>query len=181
MFPSSGSLTQRPLRSPGSWWGQFPGFLATIGHCDFRPPYPARFVVLRTPVTDPRACVRSARPDAGRRPGALRGGSSTPLFPIRQRSDLPGSWRTLLCLCPALGPRQDQRTRPCGALTRPPTETRRRLPRKYDFRGSMTRPWHSLSTLRPRVASSDARLASRFWPALRGVIAYPQGSYERFL
>jgi len=39
-------------------------------------------------------------------PGALRWGSSqAPLIADRRRPDLPGSWGTLLCLCPALRPR----------------------------------------------------------------------------
>jgi len=53
----------------------------------------------------------------------------------------------LLCLCPALRPRQDQRTRPFSTSTRPPLCPQRRLLHR-SFRGSITRPWHSLSTLR---------------------------------
>ena len=45
----------------------------------------------------------------------------------------------------------------------------------------MTRPGHSLSTLRTRrLPDAAARLASRCGPALRGGIGYPQGSTERF-
>jgi hypothetical protein len=128
MFPSSDSLTQRPLRSPGSRLGRFPSFNATMRHSDSRPSCPWRFVFLRPTVTDPRVCLRSARPDAGRRPGALRLGSSTPTFTDQKRPGLPGSRRTLLCLCPALGPRQDRMHQ---ART-----VRRHGPRRFHSEGS---------------------------------------------
>ena len=52
-----------------------------------------------------------------------------------------------LCLCPALRPRRDQRTRPFGTSARPPLIPRRGL-LHWNFRGSITRLRHSLSTLR---------------------------------
>jgi hypothetical protein len=99
----------------------------------------------------------------------------------RRRPGLPGSWRSLTRLCPALGPRQDQRARPYGTLTRPPLETGRRLPQGGVFRGSITLPWHSLSTSRPAGCpdrTQDSLPAAG--QALRDGIDYPQGSSERF-
>jgi hypothetical protein len=65
---------------------------------------------------------------------------------VLRLSQVPGEPR--LCLGPALGPRLDLRTRPCSASARPPLPERRRLSELDTFRGSMTRLWHSLSTLR---------------------------------
>jgi len=81
----------------------------------------------------PCACVRSTRPDAGPAAWSFGCGSPTPPFNDRKRPDLPGSWRTLVCLRPALGPRQDRRPRPYGAPTRPPPDTRRRLLQAMTF------------------------------------------------
>jgi hypothetical protein len=54
-------------------------------------------------------------------------------FP-RTRSGLPGSQRTPLCLCPALGSRSDLGASPrCGALVWPPLTPRRRLRRCSPF------------------------------------------------
>src|SRR3990172_2462232 len=67
-----------------------------------------------------------------------------------------------------------------GATTRPPLEPRRRLPRSQ-FRGSITRPGHSLSTLRRMDRSTTTQDSL---PATGQVlpdgIGYPLGSNERF-
>jgi len=46
--------------------------------------------------------------DARRWAWSFGWGSSLPPFSDQKRPDLPGSWGTLLCLCPALRPRQDR-------------------------------------------------------------------------
>ena len=94
------------------------------------------------------ACVRSVPPDASGTTGSFAIGSPTPTF-RRRRWDLPGSWRTPLCLCPGLRPRRDHPPKPCRVPVRPPPATQRRLPRADIFRGSIPRLWHWLSTLRP--------------------------------
>jgi len=59
---------------------------------------------------------------------------------------------------------------------RPPLCPRRRLPRQTQFRGSITRPWHSLSTLRGLgLPSLHARLASRCGPHSTGRDWLPAG------
>ena len=66
------------------------------------------------------------------------------------------------------------------ATTRPPLELRRGLPRSQ-FRGSITRLRHSLSTLRRTdhsATTQDSLLAAG--QALPDGIGYPQGSNERF-
>ncbi len=60
----------------------------------------------------------------------------------RRRGDLPGSWRTLLCLCPGLRPRQDHPLKPFEVPVLPPLRQRRRLPQGDNFRGSIPRLRH---------------------------------------
>ncbi len=57
------------------------------------------------------ACVRSVPPGVGSPAWSFGIGSPTPTF-SRRRWDLPGSWRTLMCLCPGLRPRQDLPPKP---------------------------------------------------------------------
>lgn len=67
-----------------------------------------------------------------------------------------------------------------GATTRPPLEPRRRLPRSQ-FRGSITRPGHSLSTLRRMDCSTTTQDSlPAAGQALPDGIGYPLGSSERF-
>ena len=47
----------------------------------------------------------------------------------------------------------------------PPSHDSEGLGRLCTFRGSITWPWHSLSTLRAALTDDDARLACRGWPA----------------
>jgi hypothetical protein len=62
---------------------------------------------------------------------------------------------------------------PCGK--------RRRLPRRVPFRGSITRPTHSLCTLRSRGRPPNhATLGSGRLPAFAGQECYLLGSIERF-
>ena len=70
---------------------------------------------------------------------------------------------------------------PKGAPARPPPGRRRRLPRGGVFRGSITRPWHWLSTLRRTDCSATTQDSlPAAGQALRGGIGYPQGSEKRF-
>ena len=87
-----------------------------------------------------RAWARGAR--------RLRVRLSGPLDPWR-KWDLPGSWRTPLCTCPARGPRRVPSARPSSTLgCCLPSYQGRRHSRRQTYRGSVTRPMHSLSTLR---------------------------------
>ena len=65
-----------------------------------------------------------------------------------RRQSLSRSRGILLCIRPALRPRRDRaRQAKCGETVLPPQCPKRRLPHGV-FRGSITRPLHSLSTLR---------------------------------
>ena len=63
----------------------------------------------------------------------------------------------------------------------PPSFRRRRLRRRRSFRGSITRLFHSLPTLRATISDDYARLASGWWLAFAGWDCLPWGSFERFL
>ena len=54
-----------------------------------------------------------------------------------------------------------------------------RRPSRWTFRGSMTRPAHSLCTLRLTVTRFDATLGSGCRPALPGGVGYPLGSLSK--
>ena len=93
-------------------------------------------------------------------------GSALPLPTFRgRRQDFPRSSGTLPCICPALRPRSDRRLLTlAGTPTRPLRLPRQRL-RQGNFRGSITRLLHSLSTLRRvsyvrRKTRSGCRLGS---------------------
>ena len=61
-----------------------------------------------------------------------------------------------------------------------PAHSTTKAPTSREFRGSMARLRHSLSTLRSAVHTAPRK--TRFWllAALPGGIGYPQGFYERF-
>ena len=119
MFPSNGSLNQRPLPSAGSRSGRFPGFLGTMRRSDSLSPVPLHFV----------AFVPRYR---------LRGDG--------RASQVPGEPSCAHALLS--DPGGAVRVRPLD-----PNDAAFRLsdgvgPLAFPFRGSITRPMHSLSTLR---------------------------------
>jgi hypothetical protein len=180
--PTHGSMRSIPLPSPGSLRSRFPCFAGTMRMCDSLGPshrasfsfawrYPALRPVLRS--------QRSRTPDRGpgvHQPVPIAGNGRRETIRVSQRF-----WGILVCLCPALRPRRDQRIRPYDTSARPPSLRQRRLPTTRLFRGSITRPWHWLSTLRPRGyprRTQDSLPAAG--PALRDGIGYPQDSNGRF-
>lgn len=126
-----------------------PGSSVLSGHCDAPASLPPRFVAFagryrlvadlfapangRRRSSAGRELGHPESPASGKGPAETRG---PPTFP-------GNPW----CLCPALRPRRNRRARPYGPPTRSPLYPRRRLPH-WVFRGSITRPRHSLSTLR---------------------------------
>jgi len=95
---------------------------------------PLRF--LRKTVTTPCVCVRisdQARRRLGARGFQVRQPLGSLLVKRWRRSGVPSSWGTLVCLCPVLGPRQDQRSRPYTASAWPPFIQRRRLLARGNF------------------------------------------------
>jgi len=115
-----------------------------------------------------------------RRRLAVRRGA-TPLVP-RRHPDLPGSWRTPLCTCPALRPRRDLCARPLphfGCCL--PPFGRRRLPRLPNISGlNHTARTFAVYASQGGLPHRHARLASGGWPALPGGTGYPLGPCERF-
>ena len=93
-------------------------------------------------------------------------------------SHVPGEPR--LCFCPALRPRRTDRIRPLRCDGAAPILTTRRAT-AMNFRGSITRLWHWLSTLRrmgrPNTTQDSLPAAGL---ALPDGLEYPQGSNERF-
>ncbi len=149
IVPFRRSAIRRPLPSTGS--------------CGSVPRLHRYYEAFRLPAAHPAAlrCLRLAVPlcalvfRSRRRPNAAAAGQGLwiyrlPLVPVtaRRRQALPGSWRTPVCSCPALRPRWDLRARPSrrfGAAFRGYYNVG-----SHDdhLRGSITRPVHSLSTLR---------------------------------
>ncbi len=146
--------------------------------------HPASLRCLRSavPPLHPRFAPAGMECDAGGRGfSRFRSGYPCPDLGWR-RQGLPGSWGTHARACPALRPRRDRKRQAiaasrCGL----PPPKRRRLPQTGYFRGSITRPTHSLSTLR-RVDHSTATQDSlpAAGQALPGGTGYPLGSNERF-
>ena len=133
------------------------------------------------PLRSPFAPAGRERPTD--RPGGF--GFGTPAKPILRRwrrTDLSGSWRTLVDVCRLLRPRRDHRPRPLrDDGTAPALFDAEGSPREKAFRGSMGRPSSWLSTLRRygRPYSTQDSLPAA-GHALPGGIGYPQGSNERF-
>jgi hypothetical protein len=123
-------------------------------------------------------CLRSRTPNRG--PGVQHPVPIPEIMPMEagRASQVP---EESLCAYALLSdPGRTDSTGHTSVSARPPLCPRRRLPRR-NSRGSMTRPWHSLSTLRGLGRPSAAR-KTRFplLATLRGGIGYPQDSNERF-
>jgi hypothetical protein len=98
----------------------------------------------------------------------------------RRRTGLPGSWETPVWTCPALRPRRPFPAKPYGRVVcLPAFENCRRLPLPQ-FRGSITRPIHSLCTLRSGGYPTPATLAAGWWLALAGWDFHPLGFTTSF-
>ena len=146
-------MTRHPLPSTGSSMDtECPCFVGTIRCYDFLPSVPPHFVAFAwryhrcTLISLP--AVRHATPKAGgfccsrRWPpiGCFGGNDRTSHVPREPP----------LCLCPALRPRQDREYQlgHRGIHNTAPAQSTTRAPTINHFRGSITRPRHSLSTLR---------------------------------
>lgn len=154
-------MTRQPLPSTGSL-GRFPRFPGTMGCSDFSTPFPRPPVSLGGRYHRSRF-VRSApsHREGSAWPGPIHrwahavfsgGDVEISQVPGEPPVDVPRS-RT-----PA-GPSPPGQSRRRGRGL--PLTERRRHPRTTEFRGSMTRPAHSLSTLHPR--GRPRRRKTRFW------------------
>ena len=175
-------MIRRPLPSTGSL-GSVPPLRRYYETLRLPAAHLAALRCLRLAIPPLRPLFRSRRPPsaADRGPGVWSPG--TPGRDLaRRRQGLPGSWGTLVCTCPVLRPRRDRARQAIAALSaRPPSTATTTAPAMSHFRGSITRPSHSLSTLRSAghpAATQDSLPAAG--QALPGGIGYPQGSLERF-
>ena len=162
IVPSFDSMNWPPLPSFGSSWREFPAVVGTTSGSDFSAPIALRFVsfarryhcvhilfvFLTAPersmciASGPRAWLRFARCSALRVEVAR-----SPRFLSRPRV------RALLSR-PRWSLRAHDPRAPRCCL---PPSTRRRPPRLASFRGSITRPARSLSTLRSRPHGSSTQ------------------------
>jgi hypothetical protein len=82
---------------------------------------------------------------------------------------VPSSWGILVCLCPVLRPRSDRTLLAQAERRCCPRDVQDEGSGGYSSRGSIARPWHWLSTLRPvGYPHQDARLASGCWLGFAG-------------
>jgi len=161
MFLSSGSMIRHPLPSTGSPRKGFPCFGGTMGCSESLPPIPPRVVAFAGGTTTTRPCFVSgrlaapaARPRKGGGPGVCLAGCPMPALVVETTGiprflgnpnvDVP-------CSPTPAGPVGPGQFSPISAAFRS-----RKVVGSRDailFRGSITRPIHSLSTLRSRDCS----------------------------
>jgi hypothetical protein len=160
------------LPSTGSGWVPFPCVSGTTKHSDSLPSVAPRSVAFAQRYRLCATCSFASGRDA---PPVRQGfGLRSPdRFTRGRRQGLPGSWRVPMHACPALRPRRDET---CQAdddtLARPSRDLSRSAPATgFQFRGSITRPACSLSTLRSvghPTATQDSLPAGRPASAGRG-------------
>ena len=122
---------------------------------------------LRPAVTTFAPVFVPLRPDAGR--WAWSCCVAAPTTWRWRRSGLPGSWGTLMCLCPGLRPRQDRRTRPLRCVDAAPAWWTAKAPATWRISGlDPTASALAVYASPRRLPGPDARLASRCWPSSTG-------------
>jgi hypothetical protein len=179
-LPNHESMTNISLPSTGSPRYRFPSFDSTMKMCDSLPP--SRRASLPS-LGDTLCGACRSLPAIQNAKSRARGSHAGPPTGLVHRetirvSQVPGeSWYAYALL---FDPGRTDVTGHTSPSARPPLCPQRRLPRKSSFRGSITRLWHSLSTL--RQVPHDTRRKTRFplSATLRDGIGYPQDSYERF-
>jgi hypothetical protein len=183
MFPPNDSMTRRPLPSTG-----FPRVSSPASRVLRGVPTPCG--PSRRPSLSfgwqyhlPCACVRL--PSGPTPTGGLEHlGLAAPCHVVSRMEPqgLPGSWTTLLHLCPGLRPRRDRHARPLPHVgTAPRLKHAKGSHDDNPFAAQC--PGLSARCLRFVVWVTPplhARLASGCWPALPDGIGYPQSCDERF-
>jgi len=149
IFPSTGSMPWRPLPSTGSLRVRFPGLLGTMGRSDFLLSIPGGSLT-RPPVPSSRRLFRSRHRPALPTTG-LGFGHPAPLpaFQVRRQQDLPSS-RQILSMHALLTSDPGGTGAPghSALAMLPSAPDTASAPTQIGFRGSITRPASSLSTLR---------------------------------
>lgn len=161
--------SQTPPFPPPGPCGRFPDFTGTMKRLRRPSSIPPRFVSFAWPyLPAPKSSSLMRRPGAAIACLGLFAG--LPTVALEGESGvLPGSWGSLVCLCPAPRPRPSLRVMPfAAAVSSPNLSSIEDLVRLRLFRDSITRPWHSLSTLHQlELPPASARLASGGWPPCR--------------
>ena len=181
IFPSSGSLTRHSLPSTGSAGAcspasPVPRSAPTPDRPSRRASFPSRNGTVRA--LDVRSWGRRARhPRAWAvRPGAHPGSLA------RRRSGLPGSWGAPhVCMPRSSTPASSSRPASCGVSIRPSVFLTTSALAGIISRGSITRPAHSLCTLRSadHSATTQHSVPAGGQP-LPGGAGSPLGPVERF-
>jgi len=148
-FPPPVPCPRRPLPSSGSLQARFPGLLGTMGRSDFLPSIPGGSLP-RPPVPSSRCLFRSRhRPALPMTSQGFVLPAPLPACQVRKRQDLPSSRQTLSMH--ALLTSDPGGTGASGLSTPavlPSADDTASAPTISQFRGSITRPASSLSTLR---------------------------------
>ena len=185
IVPLRRSAIRRPLPSTGSQRVGSPASSVLVGRSDFLPPIPPHFVAFAWQYRFSRLCFA---PVGGQALPPQARGFGSPGCPSGRLprgdgriSQVPGE--PPLCSCPALRPRWDLGVRPFfrrfGSAFR--QLLRRRLPRDH-FRGSITQPVHSLSSLGHRSYLQPPKTRFRLLAKLcRAGLLTRWGSFARFL
>lgn len=180
------SLQRSPDPAPpslhGILWGEFSRFVGTTQCSDSLPSFRPHFVAFVWPYRAGLALRSQAR--ASHLPGSWRLITRSPSgICARRRQGLPGSWGSPGTHALLSDPGGSRRPSPMRGVSRGRRcQITRRLPQQTVFRGSITRPTHSLSTLRSAghpYATQDS-LPAGGWP-LPGGVRYPLGPLGRFL
>jgi len=140
-FPTPEATTNTSLPSTGSPRYRFPGFNGTTKVCDFL--CPSRRASLPS-LGDTMWCVCRFAPSSTERWPRAWGSSSGPhsrKLRMETTQDLPGSWRILVCLRPALRPRQDRLARPYDVVGAAPATSTTRAPATIILSGLHHTAW----------------------------------------
>ena len=161
-----------PPRGPS---GRFPRFHGTMRRSESPATRPAALRCLRLAVSrsHPRFAPVAAG-CAGHGPGVGHPVPPAGILPRRWRG-LPGSWGTHVHVPCSPTPAGSRRQAIAASRRGLPSLEQRRLPRVQRFRGSITRPAHSLSTLRSPVAPAPRKTRFRLLASSAGRGWLPAG------
>jgi hypothetical protein len=147
VFLSDGSMLRRPLPSTGFAWVRSPASSVVRGaptpcRSSCTASFPSPWQYHRHPSFALRQVGRPSSLSQGCSPASPTGLLSW------KRQGLPGSWATLCGRAPLFDPGETERSGPFNLPMRPSAVSTASALATSSFRGSMTRPAHSLSTLR---------------------------------
>ena len=142
-------MPRRPLPSSGSLWVRFPGLIGTMGRSDFLRSIPGGSLI-RPPVPSSRCLFRSRhRPALPSTDQGFGHPAPLPAYQGRRKQDLPSS-RQILSMHALLTSDPGGTGAPghSALAMLPSARGTSSAPTISEFRGSITRPTSSLSTLR---------------------------------